>query len=190
MDKDQNTENTQNNGIQQTRLLLIVVLIAAVVVPFLSTTMAVSTLSGKLASLKSADGHGAEGEESHGSVGGLVFYDPMDFLVNLADTEVSHYLKTTVSLGSQLSPEEMELLGEGGGGHGGGEGPQPELFHHIKMQEPIVRDIIISVVSSYPMMSLVSAQGKRELKETLSVRLQQQLGTENLSVYFTAFTLQ
>jgi len=189
MDKEKNASTGQKDSTQQMKLLLILVLCVAVVVPFLSTTLAVNSISSKLSAMKNSSplGHGespAEGEIR----GKMVFYKPMEFLVNLADTEVSHYLRTTVSLGTRVI--EAEKKHKKKGGHGSEEEPQPEIFQRIKAQEPIIRDVIISVISTYPMAALVSAQGKRELKETIRERLQKQLGTENLSVYFTAFTLQ
>lgn len=201
MDKDKNANSQAADASQQTKLLLILVLAAALITPLVSSVITVSALSAKLAG--SGNSNAAEGEgKAEGQPGAgeaelpIVFYEPMEFLVNLADTEANHYLKTTVSLGSRLSPDDK---GEGGkkSGHGGGHGaaagpagPQPAVFKTIKAREPLIRDLIISVVSAYPMAVLATVQGKRELKDALSARLQQELGASDLTVYFTSFTLQ
>ncbi|MEW6517321.1 MAG: flagellar basal body-associated FliL family protein [candidate division FCPU426 bacterium] len=201
MDKDKNASTATNDPSQQIKLLLIVVLVAAVIAPLISSLVVVGSLGGKLSSI--AAKQEPEKEES-GEEGGernaeaqkpIIFYEPMEFLVNLADTEANHYLKTTVSLGARIEESEEKSEGKKKGGHGGGHGakqagPQPALFQTIKAREPMIRDLIISVISAYPMAVLVSVQGKRELKEALSARLQQELGTSELTVYFTSFTLQ
>ncbi|MCD4813479.1 flagellar basal body-associated FliL family protein [bacterium] len=196
MDKDKGAQEKKGDSTQQLKLLLIVVLLAAVIVPFLSTTMAVKSISANIEKMNSHP-HGEE-EKHEESKGVMVFYEPMEFLVNLADAEISHYLRTTVSLGSLTdpvheNPAEKKDGGGHGGGHGGGEeaaSPKPAVFIKIKSQEPVIRDVIISVISTYPMAALVSVNGKKELKETIKLRLEKELETENISVYFTAFTLQ
>jgi flagellar basal body-associated protein FliL len=80
-----------------------------------------------------------------------------------------------------------------GGGHGGKksvEGEQPEIFRKIKNQEPLIRDLVISIISEYPMATLVELAGKSELKEKIKQRLMEALQTKSLEVFFTAFTLQ
>jgi flagellar basal body-associated protein FliL len=120
----------------------------------------------------------------------MIFYEPMEFLVNLADPETSHYLRTTVSLGTQTEGGAEQASGHAVSVEKVGGGNQPPLFAKLKSQEPVVRDIVISVVSTYSYTALVSAKGKNELKEMIRTRLVQQLGTDNLMVFFTAFTLQ
>lgn len=194
MDKDKSAQGKENDPTQQVKLLLIIVLVVAVAVPFVATQMAVKSISANMEKM-GGGGHGEE--DGHGDSGGhMVFYEPMEFLVNLADSEVSHYLRTTVSLGSELTAEEIAHHAEnsgGGGGHGGGgddNGPQPAIFTKFASHEPVIRDVIISVISTYPMIALGSSNGKQELKETIKHRLEKELHSENIAVYFTAFTLQ
>lgn len=202
MDKEKNENPQATDPSQQIKFLLLVVLVASLVAPLASSLIVVSALSSKLAGPGSAPHADQEesaeepAEPETAAEQPIAFYEPMEFLVNLADTESTHYLKTTVSLGSRVGEEEAAQPGKKkghGGGHGGGQGaagPQPAIFSVIKAREPMIRDLIISVISSYPMAVLASVQGKRELKDTLSARLQQELGAKDLNVFFTAFTLQ
>lgn len=194
MADDKEAQEKQEQALKQMKLLLMIVLVLAVVVPMLSTTMAVKSIDEKLASLKVGK---HQDEESHDKKEKLpmAFYKPMEFLVNLGDSDANHYLRSTVSLGLRLTEHDVAYHAEhnkGGGGHGGGEeeAPQPVLFKTIKVQEPIVRDIIISIISNATMDELVSATGKQTLKETIRKRLRDHFSNEDLEIYFTAFTLQ
>ena len=54
----------------------------------------------------------------------------------------------------------------------------------------MIRDTVISIISSRKFRDLGTVSGKNELKETLKNRLKEQLKVEDVSVYFTSFTLQ
>jgi flagellar FliL protein len=152
----------------------------------------VNTINQNVNTLKPTPTPSPEGEkDAPHNAPSMVFYDPLEFLVNLADTEESHYLRTTISLG--LVGEVPEGTKSGGGGHGGGHGggkAEAPLVGVIKPQEPVIRDTIISVISSRKFKDLGTVQGKNELKDTLRMRLKDQLKLNNVEVYFTAFTLQ
>jgi|GEM_PF-4745851 len=189
-------DNKSSNGEKSkdpNQLLLIIAIAAAVVSPFISTLVATNSLSVKINELKSApalgpDGQPLEGEGARGEH--MAFYEPMEFLVNLADADATHYLRTTVSLGSRVKDTATPTASGHGSEGKPAEGPRPELFTQIKAQEPVIRDVIISVISAHTMTALISSKGKNELKEMIKTRLQQQMRTDNLEVYFTAFTLQ
>lgn len=196
MDKDKENQNGQENALKQMKMLLMIVLVLTLAAPLLSTTMAVKSIDGKLAKLKMGEA-GNDHEAKSQKELPMSFYQPMEFLVNLGDTDANHYLRATLSLGVRLTEADIkhheEAAKSGGGGHGGkaeDHGPQPVLFTHLKTQEPIVRDIVISVISNYTMDDLVSTAGKTELKETIKNKLREQLHNDHLEIYFTSFTLQ
>ncbi len=188
MANDKEAQETQDNALKQMKLLIMVVLVIAMVAPFLSSSMAVKGINAKLSKLAakvSGDQTGENQEESQKLP--MAFYKPMEFLVNLGDAEGSHYLRATVSLGMRMSKEDMEAKKKKGGEGGT---PDPGFFKLIKDQEPIVRDSIISVISDYTMNDLVTPAGKNKLKETIRSRLRAEFGRDDLEVYFTSFTLQ
>lgn len=196
MDKDKETQDTRENALKQIKLLLMIVLVIAIVAPLLSTTMTVNSINAKLSGSKTGDEKEEHAEKVHKELP-MAFYKPMEFLVNLGDIDANHYLRSTVSLGLRPTEQDMAAQGaqkKGGGGHGKGGDEEnvlePALFKTIKTQEPIVRDIIISVISNYTMDKLVTTAGKKELKETIRQKLRQELHNEYLEVYFTSFTLQ
>ncbi len=194
MANDKESQETQDNALKQMKLLIMVVLVIAMVAPFLSTSMAVKGINAKLNKLSAvAKSEPTEENQAEAETLPMAFFKPMEFLVNLGDTDGSHYLRATVSLGARLSKEDLNGEGKKGGGHGGGESgaaPEPAFFNTIKAQEPIVRDTIISVISNYTMDDLVAPAGKNKLKETIRNRLRSEFNREDLEVYFTAFTLQ
>jgi flagellar FliL protein len=112
---------------------------------------------------KASKSHGSEGGES----GHTVALD--DFVVNLADSEVQHYLKSSVSLA--LS--------------------DPALEEQVKTSTPQLRDAILMLMSRHTYAELQKAKGKIELKESIKEKANELLGDESVtSVYFTAFAMQ
>lgn len=97
---------------------------------------------------KSGEGEHLEEEHPH-----LVFA-PLDppFIVNLADS--GSYLKATIYLEYDLEKaKKMELdlfasAGHGSGGSGGGDKGPPKLEGILKIKEPLIRDVIIRVLSA------------------------------------------
>ena len=95
-----------------------------------------------------------------------------NFLVNLADTDGRHYLRVGIDLGLEGSPEE------------GGEGPSP-------LQTALIRDSILSVLTTWDSGPLLTAEGKGKLKEELTHTLQERLPDLGVrEVYFNEFLVQ
>jgi flagellar basal body-associated protein FliL len=193
MDKTEKKTNSAEEpapggGDAQVKLLLMVVLGISLLAPLGAAVFTVKAINQNVNTLKPTPtpGETKEGEKEAGSPA-MEFFDPMEFLVNLADSEESHYLKTTVSLGLVGSAEDNAKPASGGGEHGKKESA---LLGRIKAQEPVVRDTVISIISSRKFRDLGTVAGKNELKQTLKVKLKDQLKVEDVSVYFTSFTLQ
>ena len=95
---------------------------------------------------------------------------PLDpFTVNLKSTGATRYLKCTINLEID-SPET-----------------QPEL----DKMKPLIRDIIIRILSSKTVPEISTAKGKEKLKEEIKKNLNARLATGEIrNVYFTAFVIQ
>ncbi len=101
------------------------------------------------------------------SVGAIFDLEP--FIVNLADQNEMHYLKLTVKL-------EME-----------NEAMKDEVTRRI----PQMRDAILILLSSKDTTTLKSTQGKFQLKEELTTRVNAVLPKGGIrSAYFTDFVVQ
>jgi flagellar FliL protein len=194
MDKVEKKSSTpegaaEGGGDGQLKLLLFVVLGISLVVPVATSVFTVKSINQNVDSLKPTPtpGEVKEGEKAPG-LPSVEFFEPMEFLVNLADSDESHYLKTTVSLGLVGTAEENAKEGSGGGGEHGKK--ESALLTRVKTQEPVIRDTVISIISSRKFRDLGTVAGKNELKETLKTKLKGQLKVEDVSVYFTSFTLQ
>ena len=99
------------------------------------------------------------------------------FVVNLPDPEHHAYLRVGMDIG--LNKEEKEKK----------EGEKPEAGAAGPI--PAVRDTIIAVLSESKPDDLISAEGKKALKEQLVKKLQEklpELGAQE--VYFTEFLMQ
>ncbi|MHB0912658.1 MAG: flagellar basal body-associated FliL family protein [Armatimonadota bacterium] len=97
-----------------------------------------------------------------------------EFVVNLADSDESRYLKACIVL-------EVESEGKSGGGHG--ESANPE--------EAKARDAVISELSKRYLSQLLSEQGKDKLKEDIKTALNSKLEESKVhDVYFTSFAMQ
>lgn len=95
------------------------------------------------------------------------------FIVNLADTEGTHYLRAGIDLGL----EEPDKGGEGESGENVLNGP--------------IRDTIMEVLSSRQSDSLLSTDGKAKLKEDLLAALKANVPELKVKkVYFTEFLVQ
>lgn len=195
MDKKSNSTETTDasgtSGDQQTKLILFLILGIALAAPLLSMVVTIKAVNEKIEALKPTPVPSAENASGEANAKAnapvMSFYQPLEFLVNLADVAENHYLRTTVSLA--LAVEGGAAASEGGhGGHGGAK--ESPAVQKLKNQEPIIRDTIIAVISSKQFKELTTVAGKEALKENIRNRLQEQLGLSNLSIYFTAFTLQ
>lgn len=95
-----------------------------------------------------------------------------DFLVNLADVEESHYLRTVIDLEQNY-------------------GSSPEFGNEIGNRKAQLRDIVISTLSSKTSADLRTPEGKEALKEELKERINSVLAKGQIArVYFTEFAIQ
>ena len=95
---------------------------------------------------------------------------PLDpFTVNLKSSGASRYLKCTVDL-------EIDA---------------PETQPEIDKRKPLIRDMIIRILSSKTVPEISTAKGKEKLKEEIKKNINTKLATGELrNVYFTAFVIQ
>jgi flagellar FliL protein len=115
--------------------------------------------------------HGKEeASKEHGNIGvpGAMFdLDP--FIVNLADVPESRYLKLTVKL-------ELD---------------RPEIATELSARIPQVRDTILILLSSKDTAGLRNPQGKFQLRDELTQRVNALLPKSGVrSAYFTEFVVQ
>lgn len=126
---------------------------------------------------KEAPAHGedapAEGESSgsHGEIStevGIMF--PLDlFTVNLLSESGRRYLKVEMNL---------ELEGE-------------ELALELETKKPVLRDVIIRILSGKSLEEVSTIKGKETLKEEILVDLNQRVKDGKIkNVYFTDFVVQ
>ena len=104
--------------------------------------------------------------------------EPMEldeFLVNLADSSESHYLKCTIVL---------EVIPDPKGGGGGGEGKgSPDTAK--------IRDAVITTMCKRQMSELVPEAGKIRLKEDIIKDVNRAMQRDAVTeVFFTSFAMQ
>jgi flagellar FliL protein len=105
----------------------------------------------------------------HGKAGEAIVYSIKDIVVNPAGTAGSRFL--SVSFGFEL--ESQKLAAE------------------FESREPIVRDVLITILSSKTLADLTDAKQKEVMRVQIKKRLSQVLATEELAgVYYTDFVLQ
>lgn len=109
-----------------------------------------------------AEGHGAAKEAG-------ALYDLDSFVVNLADAPEARYLKLTLKL-------ELE---------------RPEFSSDLAARVPQVRDAILILLTSKDSTSLRSTQGKFQLRDEITHRVNTALPKGGVrTVYFTEFVVQ
>jgi len=119
-----------------------------------------------------AGGHGASAEESKAKKGEATEsasknLDP--FIVNLTDAQGTRYLKAVMQL--ELS--------------------SAELGAELDEKMPMIRDDIISLLSSKSFEDISTEPGKRELKKAILERINRSLkGGQVTRVFFTEFVVQ
>ena len=92
-----------------------------------------------------------------------------DFLINLADTDSSHYLKTTIGLG---------LI-------------QGKTADEFKLKIPEARDAIVMVLSAKTLSQVNTTAGKEEVKKELLDSINKEIGDNSVgAVYFEGFATQ
>ena len=100
-----------------------------------------------------------------------------DTILNLSDSPARKYLKVGVAMEISKTTEEIEAIHaaahakpSGGHGHGGGApvDPNVEIIAAIERYKPIIKDAIISVLSSKTSDELLSPTGKEIAKEEIA----------------------
>lgn len=113
---------------------------------------------------KAKSGHGEAGEGS-----GSIVYAIKDIVVNPAGTGGSRFL--SVSFGFELASVDLEMAFED--------------------REPLIRDALITILSSKTVSQLTDAKQKEIMRYQVRRRLSKLLKTDGLEgVYFTDFVLQ
>lgn len=117
-----------------------------------------------------AGGHGEEAKSSHATkVGDAIMYAIDDIVVNPSGTGGSRFL--SVSFGFELG--NATLAGE------------------FEAREPLVRDALITILSSKSVAQLTDSREKEIMRYQVKKRLEQLLKTDQLvGVYYTDFVLQ
>ena len=115
-------------------------------------------------------GHGGSGEGERGAVSTILNFEP--FLVNLADRDVSRYLRVTIRL-QVINKSAAEKIAT------------------ADVLTSQMRDTILGALSSKNSEQIVTSQGKDELKLEIAERLNAFLpGKPIKAVYFTDFVVQ
>jgi flagellar protein FliL len=110
-----------------------------------------------------------EGGEGEGEGGGSLVYAVKDIIVNPAGTGGTRFL--SVSFGFQLASSEVAA--------------------QLEEQDMLVRDALITILSSKTVAQLTDAKQKEIIRYQVKKRLAQLLETEEIEgVYFTDFVLQ
>jgi flagellar FliL protein len=108
-------------------------------------------------------------KSGHGEASESLVYSIKDIVVNPAGTAGSRFL--SVSFGFELGSKE--------------------LMTEFEAREPIVRDVLITILSSKTLAELTDAKQKEIMRVQIRKRLSQVLETEELAgVYYTDFVLQ
>lgn len=107
-------------------------------------------------------------QDSHGKAASMV-YAVKDIVVNPAGTGGTRFL--SVSLGFELG--------------------SPELANQFVEREPVVRDALITILSSKTVAQLTDARQKEITRYQVKKRLEKLMGTDEITgVYYTDFVLQ
>lgn len=98
-----------------------------------------------------------------------------NILVNPAGTNGTRFLSTSIGV-------EIPKAGKDGGGDDGG---------GFEATSPIIRDILIAVLSSKTMEELSSVDGKKQLRDEILLKLNEAIKPDSiLNVYFVDYVLQ
>jgi flagellar protein FliL len=110
-----------------------------------------------------------------------------NLIVNPAGTNGTRYLSTSIGLEveKEAAPEGGKSEGEGEGEGNGAEGGR------MKQLTPVIRDILIAILSSRTLEELSSIEGKETVRKEILEKVQIALGEIKLSkVYFVDYVLQ
>jgi len=151
----------------------LLIILAVVVVLILGGAGAAYFLFFAKGRVKEGEGHGGKAQqtqaaqESAAAVGAMKNLDP--FIVNLTDAQGTRYLKVVV---------QLELKSE-------------LVAQEIDKKTPMIRDEIISLLSSKSFDEIATEPGKRDLKQVMLERINKYLKTGQVTrIYFTDFVVQ
>lgn len=126
-------------------------------------------LGGKADEAGQASGNGEVSAESDQTEEPGELYEMEGFVVNLARSSRTRYLKTTI----QLELEDKSLV------------------EKVEKRQPQIRDALIILLSNQSVEGLENMEGKYELKRQVVARLNNLLGENSVrNVYFTEFVIQ
>jgi flagellar basal body-associated protein FliL len=110
---------------------------------------------------------------------GTIYVMPKDFLLNLSD---GRYAKLTVAL--QLAP------GQSNGAAAGASASSSESSAGTLPEEPIVREIVTNLVTNQTGEALVSAAGRKSIRQKILLAIQAQTDDKVEAVLFPDLTVQ
>jgi len=158
-------EEPQEETTTQKKKPIVMIAIAGVLIVALLAGLGIFMLKGKGGKAKKEEVKGPTTEMALG-----------EFVVNLADTAQTRYLKATVV----IEVEGAKPKGGGAHGEGGGEGGDPK-----------VRDAVIQVLSGKHYTELISPEGKEELKKEIIAAVNERLEEgKACEVFFSDFAMQ
>ena len=189
-DDDKEKEGKEQEGEAQppkSKKKLIIIIAAVVVVIVLGLT-AFLLLGGK----EQTEGEDAQYEEAERE---LAHVELKPFIVNLSSS--TSYLKVVLVLEYDpvvVAGGHAEKAAEGGGGgHGGGGDSGPALPGVLGEREAMINDAIIKVLSSKSVETVLSLDGKEQIKEELIEAINDASGLDEApvaNVYFQDFIIQ
>ena len=110
------------------------------------------------------------------------------FVVNLGTG--SRYLRTRILL--EYDEKLVKSLDDSDSDKKGGEHSTVNANDILKSKEPIVKDTIITILSSQKAIDILSPEGKEGLKKEIMNKVNYALGSNNLisNIYFSEFIIQ
>jgi flagellar FliL protein len=111
---------------------------------------------------------------------GTIYVMPKEFLLNLSD---GRYAKLTVAL--DLAPGQSDGASATSGASGNGEAAVGTL-----PEEPLVREIVTNMITNQSGETLISASGRKSLREKITAAIKQQTDVKLESVLFPDLTVQ
>ena len=107
-----------------------------------------------------------------------------DLVVNPAGTNGTRYLSASIGL-EYAKAKNSEKAEKSSGGHGEGAAATSDI------NEPIIRDILIAILTSKNIEQLSSAEGKEALREEIRTKINYEVAPDSVyKVYFVDYVLQ
>lgn len=169
--KKEGAEEGEEPKPKKNKNMILIIIIAVAVIAGGTGAFFFFTKSGSKGGAQGEKGHGAEeskdSKESKKDEGVMVPLDP--FVVNLSDQTGSRYLKVSL---------QLEVSG-------------PLIVEKAKGRTAQLRDAIITLLTSKSSETLISPEGKLQLKDEINIMANQILGNNSVkNVYLTDFVMQ